>query len=507
MKSFDYIIVGAGSAGCVLANRLSADPAAQVLLIEAGGPDTDPNIHSPSAWPATKQTADDWAYMTVPQEHASGQPHYWPRGKTLGGSSSINGMIYIRGHRSDYDAWAYDGCVGWDYESVLPYFKKSENYEGGQSRYHGVGGELEVTKMRDGNPVLEALIDGCVEVGHERSTDFNGENIMGAGWNDLTVADGKRQSAAVAFLHPILDRENLTAVTDAPANRLLFDGTRCIGVEYAHHGQLVRAEATSEVIVSSGVVGSAQLLMLSGVGDSAALKAHDIAAVAHLPGVGQNLHDHLLVSVIYEAKQPIPPPKNNLLEAQFFAKSDPRLIGPDLQPLFMHLPLYAPGFDGPKNAYTLAAGIIRPKSRGSMHLASADPRDAPVIDPRYLSEQADVDAMLHAVKMCREIGESEAMSAWNAREVWPGPDAHSDEDLISYIRNAAMTYHHQVGTCRMGTDRHAVVDPELRVYGVDGLRVADASIMPSVTSGNTNAPAIMIGEKAADLILTGTFGV
>jgi choline dehydrogenase len=501
----DYLVVGAGSAGSVITRRL-LDEGSTVHVLEAGPADDDERVHAPRKWPLLFQSPLDWTAMTVPQRHAENRSLYWPRGKVLGGSSSINGMIYIRGHRSDYDAWAYGGCPGWDWDSVLPLFRRSEDHADGESEWHGEGGPLPVSRITEPHPTAAAFVEAALALGHPLTEDFNGERMTGVGFNHATIRDGRRMSAWQSFVAPVLGNPALTVTTGARVHRVLIEDGRAVGVEYAADGALHRAYATGEVVLSGGVIGSAQTLLLSGVGPAGHLRDIGIDVTVDLPGVGENLHDHLLVSNVYEASRPLPSGRANLLDSQLFTSTDARRPGPDLQPLFVHLVYPAESYPVPEHGYTIAPGIVRPLSRGTLRLASADPEAAPLLDPNVLAERYDLEAMVDAVELCREIGGQRAFDAWRKAEVAPGPEARTRDDLRAYVRRVVATYHHQVGTCRMGLDSLAVVDPQLRVYGVEGLRVADASIMPSVPSGNTNAPSIMIGEKAAELLTSASAG-
>jgi choline dehydrogenase len=435
-------------------------------------------------------------------------------------------MIYIRGAKSDYDNWAYNGAPGWSYQDVLPYFKKSEDFEDGPSEYHGTGGPLPVTRIHEPNPATVAMIDAAAETGIPRNDDPNADDIVGVGLTHMTVRNGLRMSAWTAFIEPVVDNPLLTVITGAQVTGLVTDGTgRAAGVRLSRAGLVysyrtdptdsqphpaldpwpaTELRSAGDVIVAGGVIGSPQLLLLSGIGPADDLRPLGIDVLADLPGVGANLHDHALATFLYSSARKIPEGKANNLEAHLFTKSDPGMTAPDLQPLMSHFPMPVEGYPQLEygDGYAIVAGIIRPLSRGRLWLRSADPAEHPVIDPHYLEEQADVRALLASLKLSREVGEAKALSEFRAREIAPGPDVRTDEELLEYGMRNLITYHHQVGTCKMGIDNQAVVTPDLRVYGVPGLRVADASVMPAVTSGNTNAPSIMIGERAADFLLS-----
>lgn len=501
MSSYTHIVVGAGSAGCAAASRLSENPEARVLLIEAGGSDQVDTVQIPTAWPANWATPTDWDYHTEAQPTLGGAPVPWARGKVLGGSSSINGMIYLRGHGSNYDRWAGAGATGWAADDVLPFFKKMETATG-DPRYRGSEGPLRPAAVANPHPLTLAYLDGAAATGHEAIADFNAGDHFGANLHELTIADGRRQSSAAAYLGLARGRTNLTVLTDAHVHRLTFDGTRCTGVEFEKDGALKEAKANGEVILSAGAIGSPQLLMLSGVGPADQLSSLGIPVVADLPGVGENLHDHLLVGVTYEASGPLPPSTNNHGESSAALSSG--LKGPDiadLQFLFILVPFHPPTLAPVEHGYTIGVGLMSPDSRGSIRLRSTDPHQAPIIDPRYLTEPRDVDILLHGLARARELGASSPLAPFRGREVYPGETVGDEQSLRAFIARASSTYYHPVGTCRIGDDPLAVVDTELRVRGIDGLRVADASVMPEVPDANTNAASIMIGERVAAFVL------
>ena len=530
VKSYDYIIIGAGSAGCVLTNRLSSDPDTSVCLIEAGSKDTSLFVRMPAAVGRLIAGAANfnWGFHTEPQKYMNGRRLYWPRGKGWGGSSSINGMIYVRGHSRDYDQWRQMGLEGWSHDDVLPYFQRSEHYERGETAHHGGQGPLHVSESPLDNPLYRAFLQAGTEAGFTQTQDFNGTQQEGFGRYQRTIHNGERWSASFAYLRPIVDiRPNLTVISTGLVTRILIENGRAVGIEAVEGKgrEPISLRADGEVILCAGAVQSPQLLMLSGIGDPAILSRFDIEVAVESPEIGRNLQDHLDVTVVHEMTRPLSahsaqkglrkvsvglrylvnrsgPGADNFLQVGAFLKSREGLDRPDVQLHFVNAPMIDHGrVDVGKDGYTIHACQLRPQSRGIVSLKSGDPFDPPLIDPNYLAEEEDRRVMREAVKIVRDVSGQKALAPYRGPEMLPGESVRTDDDIDAFVRRTGETIYHPVGTVRMGADAAAPLDAALRVRGIDALRVVDASVMPTLIGGNTNAPTIMIAEKAADMIL------
>jgi len=521
----DFIVVGAGSAGCAVAARLSEDPATRVLLLEAGGEDRNRWIHIPLGFGKTfADPSVNWCYETEPDPGASNRRVFWPRGKVLGGSSSINGMVYIRGQAEDFDHWRQLGNTGWSFEDVLPYFKRAEHQTRGADAFHGTDGPLCVSDVPDRHPICEAFIQGAMELGFSRNDDFNGATQEGVGYHQTTTRKGRRCSTAVGYLRPAMERPNLQVMTGALTEKIVFDGRRVTGVTFRQDGRVITACAGCEVILCGGAVNSPQLLMLSGIGPQEHLAELGIPVVHHLPGVGQSLQDHYSAPIKLKCRMPIT--VNDVMQsnvrklkvglqymlfkngplamgtspAALFARTRPELASPDIKCSISPFSADRPQ-DGlhPFSGFTMIAYQLRPESRGQIKLKSAAPADPPAVYPNYLATETDQRTVVAGLKLCRQLLANPHLQHFIQSEFLPGVTVQTDEELLDFARQRGGTVYHPTSTCKMGNDPMAVVDPELRVHGVEGLRVADASIMPTVVSGNTNAATIMIGERAADM--------
>jgi choline dehydrogenase len=522
---YDYIIVGSGSAGSVLANRLSARPEIKVLLLEAGGSDDSFYVRMPAGIANLSGPRFNWGYETAPQAAMKGRRMYWPRGRLIGGSSSVNAMVYMRGQPADYDHWRQLGNAGWSYDDVLPYFKKAERNERLHDSFHGADGPLNVAERPYTNPLSHAFVEAAQQAGLPFNPDFNGALQLGCGLFQVTQKNGRRWSAASAYLHPVAARENLTIVTKAQATRVLIENGRAVGVEYARGRRRHTARAAQEVVLAAGAINSPQLLLLSGIGPAEELRARGVSEVHDLPGVGKNLQDHLNVNIVQRAKRgsaldgknrglaPIGvaleylfygtgPGTSNVAEAGAFAISALGAATPDIQYHFIPAQVVNHArtpMDG--DGVTVHACCLRPQSRGEIRLASTDPLQPPVMDPNYLAADYDLKVLIAGLRQGRDILAAQPFRPWLGEERLPGPAVQSNAELEDFIRATAETEYHPVGTCKMGSDPMAVVDEKLRVRGIERLRVIDASIMPAIVSGNTNAPVIMIAEKAAEMML------
>lgn len=525
-NTYDYIVVGAGSAGCVLANRLSTDRSNRVLLLEAGGKDVNPWIHIPVGYFKTMHhPATDWCYVTEPDPGIANRQLQWPRGKVLGGSSSLNGLLYVRGQKQDYDRWAELGNSGWSYEEILPYFKKSEDQEHGESEYHGVGGPLKVSDLRLRRKIAEQFIEAAVEIGIPRNPDYNGAEQEGVAYFQQTAYKGLRWSTARGFLKPVLTRDNLQLATRAQVIKLKFAGKKAVGIEYIQNGERKTVNCAKEVILAAGAIGSPQILQCSGVGDGDLLQSLEIPIVHHLAGVGESLQDHLQVRLVHKTNQPTlndevnNPFRKMWIGMQYmlnrsgpmtlaasqvciFTRSNPDVTRPDIQFHMQPLSADKPG-DGPHkfSAFTSSVCQLRPQSQGYIKIKSPDATVYPEIQPNYLSAEIDRVTAVNGVKVARKIASAPALKDYVIDEFVPGEQYQSDEELLEAVRLYSQTIYHPTSTCKMGNDKDAVVDARLKVYGIEGLRVVDASIMPQIVSGNTNAPTIMIAEKGSDMIL------